>query len=331
MKRRHKKRPSRAGALPAAILLFVLLWAGTGRFSPFSSAPMPDLPASDEPEGLVWESESVFFQECDLPEYVPPQQAETPVYDIAGKSGNYESRGTVYFKNQTKYTIDMPSLLKKESPVSLGTEGVQVLIMHTHGTEAYEPSPDHRYTASGDHRTTDSTCNMLAVGQVICDILNARGISAVHSTTLNDYPAYNGAYNRALKDINSYINQYPSVQLVIDVHRDAIGTAGNYYKTSAEVDGTQTAQLMFVTGTDAGGLDHPHWRDNLAFQAQLHDRINSLYPGLMRPISIRTSRFNQHIRTGSMLVEVGACGNTLEEAEAAAAIFASELANTLTE
>ena len=99
----------------------------------------------------------------------------------------------------------------------------------------------------------------------------------------------------------------------------------------AEVDGQQTAQLMFVTGTDAGGLTHDHWQDNLAFQAQLHDRLNSTYPGIMRPMSIRASRFNQHIRKGSMLVEVGACGNTLEEALAAARIFANTLADALLE
>ena len=97
------------------------------------------------------------------------------------------------------------------------------------------------------------------------------------------------------------------------------------------MDGQQTAQLMFVTGTDAGGLSHDHWRDNLAFQAQLHARLNSTYPGIMRPMSIRASRFNQHVRTGSMLVEVGACGNTLEEALAAAQIFANTLADALLE
>lgn len=118
---------------------------------------------------------------------------------------------------------------------------------------------------------------------------------------------------------------------MIDVHRDAIGTAGKYYKTIAKVDGQQTAQLMFVAGTDEGGLKHPDWRKNLTFQAQLQDRINGACPGMMRPISIRTGRFNQHVRLGSMLVEVGSCGNTLEEALAAAEVFARSLADALLE
>lgn len=301
-------------------------------FFPTAQPPV-DLPASDEPDAFPLplvdflptapESSAVSMPIVVVEQ--PPQPVFTP------SPSDYQGTGTVYFKNETDYAIDMTFLLQKDSPVALGEEGVQVLIMHTHGTEAYTQSPGHAYVASGEYRTTDSSANMLRVGQEICDILNDRGVSAVHSRTLNDYPAYNGSYNRALKDIQAHIQQYPTIQLVIDVHRDAIATGNTYYKTAAEVDGQQTAQLMFVTGTDAGGLTHDHWQDNLAFQAQLHDRLNSTYPGIMRPMSIRASRFNQHIRKGSMLVEVGACGNTLEEALAAAQIFANTLADALLE
>lgn len=300
----------------------------------FPTAQLPvDLPASDEPDAfplplvdfLPTAPESSAVSMPILVVEQPPQPVFIP------SPSDYQGTGTVYFKNETDYAIDMTSLLQKDSPVALGEEGVQVLIMHTHGTEAYTQSPGHAYVASGEYRTTDSSANMLRVGQEICDILNDRGVSAVHSRTLNDYPAYNGSYNRALKDIQAFVTQYPTIRLVIDVHRDAIATGNTYYKTAAEVDGQQTAQLMFVTGTDAGGLTHDHWQDNLAFQAQLHDRLNSTYPGIMRPMSIRASRFNQHIRKGSMLVEVGACGNTLEEALAAAQIFANTLADALLE
>ena len=301
-------------------------------FFPTAQPPV-DLPASDEPDAfplplvdfLPTAPESSVVSMPIVVVEQPPQPIFTP------SPSDYQGTGTVYFKNETDYVIDMTSLLQKDSPVTLGEEGVQVLIMHTHGTEAYTQSPDHTYAASGEYRTTDSSANMLRVGQEICDILNDRGVSAVHSRTLNDYPAYNGSYNRALKDIQAHIQQYPTIRLVIDVHRDAIATGNTYYKTAAEVDGQQTAQLMFVTGTDAGGLTHDHWQDNLAFQAQLHDRLNSTYPGIMRPMSIRASRFNQHIRKGSMLVEMGACGNTLEEALAAAQIFANTLADALLE
>ena len=331
-------RASPAAGLLFAAALTALLFLGLRPASRRSVSP-PALPASDACAGPLVLSlpaaetaaESGFFPRPAAEQVEPAPPPEATVFSVTGTEPEYNSSGTVFFKNQTDYDIDIASMLSHSSPVRLGTEGVQVLVMHTHGTEAYTPSAGHTYTASGDYRTTDNTCNMLAVGQRVTDILNERGIQTVHSEALNDYPAYNGSYSRALKDINAWLERHPSVQLVIDLHRDAIGTAGHYYKTAAQVNGRQTAQLMFVTGTDQGGLRHPNWRENLTFQAQLHDRLNSLYPGIMRPMSIRTGRFNQHVRTGSMLVEVGACGNTLEEALAAAELFAETLADALLE
>lgn len=327
-----RRKGARRSRPPVAVLCGALVIA-LRLFFP-TAQPVADLPASDEPAAFPLPQTDVLLPSMEstaaaAPVAVPQLPAAQPVFTPS--PADFQGTGTVYFKNETDYTIDMTSLLQQERPVSLGAEGVQVLIMHTHGTESYTQSAGHTYAASGEYRTTDSSANMLRVGQEICDILNDRGISTVHSTTLNDYPAYSGSYNRALKDIQAYVKQYPSIQLVIDVHRDAIASGSTYYKTAAQVDGRQTAQLMFVTGTDAGGLTHDHWRDNLAFQAQLHDRLNSTYPGIMRPMSIRASRFNQHVRTGSMLVEVGACGNTLEEALAAAEIFANTLADALLE
>lgn len=316
---------------PPGVILCGLLMIALSLWGHLSPDPRPDLPAADEPAGLTLPAEETLLpfssESAPLPAGLPPVELPAPAPVM--KESGYQNTGTVYVKNTTSYDLDIPTLLKKDCPVKLGSQGVQVLIMHTHGTESYTPSPGHEYTASGDYRTTDSSCNMLRVGQVITDRLNERGISTVHSTTLNDYPAYSGSYNRALKDIQSYIEQYPTIQVVIDVHRDAIVSGDTYYKTSAQVDGRETAQLMMVTGTDEGGLSHDGWRNNLTFQAQLHNRLNSEYPGIMRPMSIRTSRFNQHIRAGSMLVEVGACGNTLEEAIAAAELFADTLADTL--
>ncbi|MBR5537719.1 MAG: stage II sporulation protein P [Clostridia bacterium] len=318
------------GGAPLPLLLCGLLVILLRFFPGPADTAMPDLPAADEPAAIPLPREEVPVRESAALAPLPTQPAAAPIQPVyVADVAEYRSGGPIYYKNETDYAIDLPSLLRRDSPVTLGGEGVQVLIMHTHGTEAYTPSEAHPYTPSGEYRTTDSDANMLRVGREIADILNSRGVAAVHSTTLNDYPAYNGSYNRALKDIQHYVAQYPTVRLVIDVHRDAIAAGDSYYKTAAEVDGQQTAQLMFVTGTDAGGLSHPDWRDNLTFQAQLHDRLNSLYPGIMRPMSIRASRFNQHVRTGSMLVEVGACGNTLEEALAAARIFADTLADVL--
>ncbi len=289
-----------------------------------------DVPASGQAAGevpLPLDELRAPAESAALPAAPLPEAPAAPVFTAT----SYHTSGNIYYKNETAYAVDPSALLTRPCPVELGKEGVQVLIMHTHGTEAYTPSPAHPYEASGEYRTTDPNANLLRVGQEVCDILNQAGISTVHSTTLNDYPAYNGSYNRALKDIEAYVAQHPTIRLVIDLHRDAISSNGVYYKTSAEVEGQPTAQLMFVTGTDEGGLKHPDWRENLTFQAQLHHRLNGACPGIMRPMSIRSGRFNQHVRPGSMLVEVGSCGNTLEEALAAARIFAETLAEMLKE
>ena len=152
----------------------------------------------------------------------------------------------------------------------------------------------------------------------------------MHSDTLNDSPAYSGSYNRALEDITAYIKEYPSVKLVIDVHRDAITASdGTKYKTVAQIDGADTAQLMLVCGTDAGGLTHDSWQDNLSFQLKIQKEMNTRYPGIMRPLDIRAARFNQHVTPGSMILEVGTSGNTLEEALSSARLFAETLADML--
>jgi stage II sporulation protein P len=258
-----------------------------------------------------------------------PAAAGTAV-SITGEGDGYTGSGTVYIRNETDYDIDPAALLKKSSPVKLSGTGVQVLIMHTHGTEAYTPDAENPYTPTDTDRTTDPARNMLRVGDEITRILEQNGVKTLHSTALNDYPAYNGSYNRALEDIAQFMKDNPSIKVVIDVHRDAmIAQSGAKYKTVADIDGKRAAQLMFVVGTDAGGRSHDNWRENLTFQALLHDRMNTKYPGIMRPISIRTGRFNQHVTTGSMLLEVGTSGNTLPEALYSAGLFAQELADML--
>ena len=270
---------------------------------------------------LVWESCAPALPAA------AAQDGPAPVsVQIDGSSGNYDGSGAVYIKNETDYDIDIPALLSAPGKVRLSGDRVQVLVMHTHGTEAYTPTAANSYTPTDTDRTTDCRYNVVRVGQEICDVLNGMGIPTVHSETLNDSPAYSGSYTRALEDISAYMKENPSIKLVIDVHRDAMVTAsGKKYKTVAEIEGQQAAQLMLVCGTDAGGLVHDGWRDNLSFQLQVQQRLNTAYPGIMRPLDLRAARFNQHVTAGSMLLEVGTSGNTLEEALISARIFARTL------
>ena len=246
---------------------------------------------------------------------------------ISGLESGYQGSGTVYLRNETDLTIDTAALLGKPSPVKLSGTGVQVLILHTHGTEAYTPDAAYPYAASDPDRTVDTSRNVVRVGAEIARILEEHGIAVAHSTALHDYPAYSGSYNRALEDISRFMKDNPSIKVVIDVHRDAmVSQNGTKYKTVADIDGKPAAQLMLVAGTDRGGLSHEKWRENLVFQLKIQDRMNTRYPGIMRPVNIRAGRFNQHVTTGSMLLEVGTSGNSLGEALYSAGLFAEELA-----
>ena len=238
----------------------------------------------------------------------------------------YVSADGVYARNYTEYEVDLSKL--EASPVVLkDVEGPQILIIHSHTTEAYAMDGTDIYTESGTARTTDNYYNMVRVGEEMAQVFRAAGFGVVHDTELYDYPAYNGAYTRSGAAIESWLEQYPTIQIVLDVHRDALEAEdGTVYKTAAEVDGAKVAQCMLVVGTDAGGQAHDNWRQNLALAVEVQHQVNADYPTLARPIVVRSSRFNQQLTPGSLLVEVGTHGNTLQEALAAARLFAQSMA-----
>ena len=236
----------------------------------------------------------------------------------------------ISLRNDTSFDIDLQQLLDMGVRVPLNQDGVQVIIVHTHGTEAYTPSGSDTYTESDEKRTLDDSQNVLRVGEELKTALESHGIKAVHCTALCDYPNYSGAYDRSREAIEDMLLRYPEAKIIIDLHRDAVVSSdGSYFKATAQVDGRDAAQLLLVVGTDAGGLSHPNWRENMSFQLRLHQRIEELYPGLMRPINLRAARFNQHFRTGSMLLEVGTCANYLQEALYSVHLFANALADVL--
>ena len=244
-------------------------------------------------------------------------------------SDGYTVFGNVYINNSTSYPLTAKTVQQPFS-AALSADGPQILILHTHGSEAYTPAEEPDILWSGDHRTTDSRYSVIRVGDEMANTLSAAGISVLHDRTLYDYPEYSGAYDRSLAAIQRYLEQYPSISFILDVHRDAIDDgAGNQYKLVTESGGM--AQLSLVIGTDGSGLEHPSWMENLRLAAALQKRLLESHPTLMRPILLRNSRYNQHATTGSLLVEVGAAGNSPEEAVLAGQLFAQELANMLLE
>ena len=240
----------------------------------------------------------------------------------------YTVLGNVYINNGSDAALDA-SMLAGPYAAALGETGPQVLIIHTHATESYTMPAGSEYEASDTFRTTDTRCNMVRIGDEMEQVLTAAGIGVVHDRSLHDYPSYSGSYDRSLKAVEGYLEKYPTISFVLDVHRDAVQDAnGNQFKLLCGED-KNAAQLEFVIGSNGGGLSHDLWRENLKLACAVQETLHADYPTLMRPITVRNSRYNQFKTTGSLLVEVGTAGNSLEEAVNGARLFAAGFAKTI--
>lgn len=262
--------------------------------------------------GIKKEDEAKGKQESTLPDNVKP-------IDMSAKG--------LSFRNETAYTPDANALLKTPLDFHVQNDSPKVLIMHTHTSEGY--------LESEGARTTDTSKNVVRVGEVIKNTLEENGISVLHDTTQNDAPSYNGSYNKALKNISAQIEKHPSIEIVLDIHRDYAEQTSDgkkiQLKPVATVNGEQVAQVMFVVGTDARGLEHPNWKHNLSFAIQVQNKLNGISPKIARPINLRRERFNQHLTKGSLIVEVGTAGNTILECENAAVHIGNAVAAVLKE
>ena len=228
------------------------------------------------------------------------------------------------------YAYDKQALLERQSALDLSAEAPLVLVIHSHTTEAYSPTDGLEYTGISDYRTLDETRNMIAVGTVFAETLRQNGIQVIHDTTVFDYPDYNTSYYNSLQRIEYWKSQYPGLQIIVDLHRDAVeNDQGQVVALLGEHDGQQAAQLMLVVGTDEGGLEHPNWQENLANALKLQSVLLGEYPDLCRKLDLRTERFNQHTAPGALLVEVGTHGNTLTEAKTSAQFLANAMAKFL--
>lgn len=229
-----------------------------------------------------------------------------------------EEAEAIRFRGNCSYEVDKAALLLR--PLDWPKEaGPKLLIIHSHSCEAYTQSEGHSYVPSESCRTLDLANNMIAVGDALAEELAALGVEAIHDRTLNDYPSYNRSYAVAREKIQAYLAQYPSLVMVIDLHRDALDQP---VRETVERDGKTLAPLMLVIGTDEGGLSHPHWDRNLSCGLKLQALANRDFPGLFKSLSFRASRFNGDLTPGSIIVEVGSTENTLEEAVASMSYLA---------
>ena len=234
--------------------------------------------------------------------------------------------GSVKVKNLTKIKLT-EAILKPDYNVKNKKD---ILIYHTHTCESYTPTKQNSYKVSGNFRTTDLKYSVVGVGRQLEKELKKYNFTVTRSETKHDYPAYTGSYDRSLKTIESMLKKNEDAEIVFDIHRDAVGSTSTYAPT-VEINGEKVAQLMFVIGTNDGGGKHPNWKNNLKFAVKVQEKANEMYPGLFRSINLRSSTFNQKVTNAASIIEVGATGNTLEEATASMKYLAEILNAVLNE
>ncbi len=258
-----------------------------------------------------------------------PVPSASPVPSKAERAVATTISGGLNVKNGTKYEIPVSELLKAGPSIKLQAGKPQILIIHTHSSEAYSPAGLDKYEDSDTNRTEDKRYSVVRVGDELTDIFEKAGLEVIHDREIHDYPSYTGSYSRTGEAIEGYLKKYPSIKIVIDLHRDALGAGDVVYKTMAEEDGVCASQIMMLVGTDESGLEHPKWRENLKLALYLQDAVSTAYPTLMRPVEVVPQRYNQQLTTGSMILEVGSSGNTLQEALAAVRLYGKAAAPAL--
>lgn len=218
---------------------------------------------------------------------------------------SYEIFG-VKLRNESSYNLS-----DEITDLNIELNKQDIMIFHTHTCESYTPTEQYQYDATGTFRTTDLNYTVSRVGDELEKYLVNYGYTVVHNKTYHDYPAYTGSYNRSLVTVQNLLSKYQNTDVVIDLHRDAIGD--NTYAPKVKIGDEYCARMMLVIGTDGGGLYHKNWRENLKFAIKLQQKANELYPGLFKPIIVRNSRYNHQVSKAACIIEVGATGNTLEE------------------
>lgn len=313
MKPERKAMQLSAAVLIGAILLRLLVGISDGT--------LPDFPKTQLAQTLLFlQTGRVARLDAEAPTepaqpptaspVTAPTEAPVPAVFFAA-----DAAAQIQLRNQTSYEIPAEQLLMQPLSWDLTGTGPTVLILHTHGSESY--------AGTTGYRSSDPQRNMIAIGDRLAAFLEEAGISVLHDRTMYDAESYNGSYTQARQAITQHLAQHPSIRLVLDLHRDAAeDTNGNQINYTVTTPQGRAAKLMLVMGTDSGGLAHPTWQENMALALKLHLSLEKICPEICRPVYIRTSRFNQDLSPGALLVEVGAAGNTLDEALLATDILA---------
>ncbi|MCR4435427.1 MAG: stage II sporulation protein P [Clostridiales bacterium] len=261
---------------------------------------VPDKPDEQAEQKMPENASSIFYEEETHQDDVTPN-------DIV-------SSGKISILNETKLKIDIDKLLKEPLKLTFNRKGPKILIYHTHTTESYLRKLSDLNKKNVSNRTQDPRYNVVRVGEELAQIFRKKyGIEVIHNGTIHDYPNYNYSYSNSLNTITKILKSYPSIQMTLDIHRDALGVDGKKLRAVTKINNKNVAQIMFVVGTDQGKLSHPNWRENLKLALKLQEELNAKYPNLAKPIDLSKNRYNEHVTLGSLIVEIGGDGNTLDE------------------
>lgn len=242
--------------------------------------------------------------------------------------------GVVKVKNVNKTQINIENLLSKKADLSVSKDEPAVLIFHTHTTETYQLVDRDYYPINNVTRSEDSARNMVRIGDALCEELEKAGIKYIHDTKIHDR-RYTGAYDNSRETAVEYLKKYPSIQVVLDVHRDAVErTDGTKIRPVAKINGKNAAQIMIISGCQEEGnglTEFPDWKENLVFALQLQKTAEENFEGLMRPIYFCPRMYNMNLTHCSLLLEIGSDSNTLEEAEYSGRLIGNALSKLLKE
>ena len=296
-----------------------LLYSETGR-SPQGTDPVGTTAGATDPtqtDPVVTEPPTTAPSVTEPPVTEPP--VTQPVTPTPVVKPTFTTSDSQYFSVGYSFTMsnkpNLQALLVQKLNWNLMGDKPTVLIVHSHGTEAYTKTADSQYENHAAYRTTDDRYNMISIGDELTRLLEAQGIKVIHDRTAYDYLDYDNAYDKSRAAIQAYLKQYPSIKVVLDLHRDsALNADGSQWATQATVDGKDAAQLMLVVGTNGAGQSHPNWQTNLSVAEKLAVLMEKADPGVNRPIQIRYKRYNQDLSIGSLIVEVGTAGNTHAQA-----------------
>ena len=303
---------------------------------------LPDIPLigtkkeTETQDSTILKEDNEITPESEAYVYAPPEISRVVELNLCAKDYTTHT-------NETGYSPDLEELLNRKYPIvqdksisvsagveKNGTVTPKVLVLHTHATESYNTSGEQNIPKSTETRSIDPSLNVISYGEIIADTLNSLDIPTIHCKVLHDEESYNNSYNVAAETIKEYLTLYPSIEYVLDVHRDSITRAnGDIVKTVCETEDGKMAQIMLVVGTDDRGGNHPYWEDNLNVAVKLQHLMLLNNETSARPINLRGATFNEQYTKGSLIVEIGSFGNSLEEAHKASSFFAKTFATLI--